>query len=158
MRWVKVKELVAQALADLLDADAFLLESNAHERTIAARLAYYLADRFPDHAVDVEYNRHGLRPKSVAVPAVCAGGGDRLVLPDIIVHRRNTDEDNLLVIELKKESNPEPRDCDYAKLAALQQQFNYSYGIFIELPVGPGAALRQARVQRVTRSGRITMQ
>jgi hypothetical protein len=50
------------------------------------------------------------------------------VLPDIVVHKRRTDERNFLVIELKKESNRENRDYDHFKLHAFTLPAHMGYG------------------------------
>jgi hypothetical protein len=55
--------------------------------------------------VDVEYNRHFDNPKKLSLPprdALDREVRSTTVFPDIIVHKRNTDEANLLVLELKK--------------------------------------------------------
>jgi hypothetical protein len=139
--------LVRRALKDLFDKDGPLLERDAAERAIAAKLAVHLAVLFPDHKVDVEYNRHGLDRKRVELPPNCRYGGIKLILPDIVVHRRGTDDDNLLVVELKKQTNTkkESRDCDRAKIVAMKREFHYQHGVLIDLPVGVGVEEHQLR-------------
>jgi hypothetical protein len=141
----ELRKRVDKALDSLLAADAELLERNAAERAIGGRLAAHLAPLFPDHHVDVEYDRHGLEPKAVDLPPECRGGGRRRVVPDIVVHRRGSDDQNLLAIELKKETNRESRDCDRAKLKAMRKQLNYQAGVLIDLPAGPGARERRVK-------------
>ncbi len=127
-----------EPLKTLVIKDGVLLEYDAGEQAIAAKLACYLAPLFPDYDVDVEYNRHGLDPKVVELGQECRGGGEKRVVPDIIVHRRGTDGANLLVIELKKETNIEPRDCDRAKIVAMKREFGYRFGVLIDVPAGTG--------------------
>ena len=134
----QVRPRVEEAVSALRARDAFLLENDVSERAICAKLACYIAPLFPDHSVDVEYNRHGLDPKSLTLPAECNSGGERLVIPDIFIHRRGSDTENLLVIEIKKDTNRDSRACDYAKIHAMKAQFGYAYGVLIELPAGPG--------------------
>ena len=65
-------------------------------------------------------------------------GEERLVRPDIIVHRRGGNSDNLLVIEAKRRDNPTDRELDYQKLRAFTQhlgRYHYCYGLFIDMPV-----------------------
>jgi hypothetical protein len=128
-----------KALAILLARDTALLSRNAAERTVAARLALYLSALFPAYDVDVEYNRHGLDPKDVTLPITCRGGGRKLIVPDIIIHHRGSDDANLLVIELKKSTNHEPHDCDRAKIVAMKREYRYTFGVFIVLPAGPAS-------------------
>ncbi len=143
----EVQGRVREALAILSRSDGFLLEADAAERTIAGRLAAHLAPLFPKHDVDVEYNRHGLDPKVVGLPQHCKGGGQRRIFPDVIVHHRGNDNDNLLVIQLKKETNDEPRDCDRAKIEAMKRELQYKVGVLVELPAGPGAKMRELRLE-----------
>jgi hypothetical protein len=138
-----MNEALQRALQLLFANDAFLLEANVKERAIAAKLACYLALQFPEHDVDIEYNRHGLEPKRVNLPAHCRGGGDKLILPDVVIHRRGNDQHNVLVIQVKKQTNPEPRDCDRAIIEAMIQDFEYAHGLLIDLPTGPGARDRK---------------
>lgn len=138
-----MERLIEDAIGRLFSDDAFLLETDVAERAIAARLAFYLAPQFPQHQVDVEYNRHGIEPKMVDLPEHCRGGGQRYIYPDIVIHQRGHDEDNLLVIQIKKETNREPRDCDRAVIEAMKREFRYAHGLQIDLPAGPGASKRK---------------
>jgi hypothetical protein len=51
--------------------------------------------------VDPEYNRLGLDPNAVELPNECREGDKKLILPDIVVHRRGNDNNNLRLIEVK---------------------------------------------------------
>lgn len=62
----------------------------------------------------------------------CMHAKTNRVFPDIIVHKRNK-EDNLLVVELKK-SDLDPQ-CDIKKLELftdMKGEYRYSLGLFIE--------------------------
>ncbi len=100
---------------------------------MAHKLAEYLQEQFPDWNVDCEYNRKGMKPKLLEGIEECdEHRKTNRVFPDIIVHRRNTD-DNLLVVELKKSDlNPQ---CDIKKLELFthtEGEYRYSLGLFIE--------------------------
>ena len=125
-----IGKVVLSALDALFQKDANLLAVNVAEQTIAARLARYLQEHFPEHDVDVEYNRMGDAPKTVAW-----SDKPEQVYPDIIVHRRRT-ETNILAIELKKTSNPEAKDKDLLKLAAYGRDLGYLHALFLRLGVG----------------------
>lgn len=140
-----LKKRVRTALAALFSLDGQLLEYAAGERAVVSKLACYLAPLFRGYDVDVEYNRHGLDPKALPLAPDCRGGGRRRVFPDIIIHRRGNDGANLLVMEIKKETNREPRTCDRAKIEAMKREFGYKWGVLIELPARKGAVERQAR-------------
>lgn len=55
------------------------------------------------------------------------------VFPDIIVHKRGSNTDNLLVIEFKKLSSRIKKDKDIDKLNAFKRELGYQYALFIEL-------------------------
>lgn len=143
MNQPEIKARLREAVAMLFERDSFLLEYGVGERAIAAKLACYLAPLFPDYDVDVEYNRHGLDPKTLDLPPGCHGGGEKLIVPDVIVHRRGYDATNLLVVEVKKETNAEPRVCDRAKIQGMKTQFGYMCGVLLEIPAGSGARDRK---------------
>jgi hypothetical protein len=126
------------AISRLLEEDKFLLQNDLNERTITHRLAMYLQDLFPDWNVDCEYNRHHDKPKRLHFLVGNTQRDDTqasTVFPDIIVHHRNTDE-NLLVVEIKKSTNPLPMDDDLAKLIAFREELYYRYALFIRITTG----------------------
>jgi hypothetical protein len=57
--------------------------------------------------------------------------GRSLVVPDIIVHTRGGAGPNLLVLELKKSTNPEGPECDRRRVPAFVSQLGYSYGALV---------------------------
>ena len=130
------------ALARLECHDLDLFTYDANERSICARLAFYLQQEFPDYHVDCEYNRHHNDPRHIKRLHdenlfKLAGRVPRLdetesltVFPDIIVHRRETDE-NLLVIETKKTTSTICDKFDRAKLALFQSELHYRFAKFI---------------------------
>ena len=130
---------VADALNTLLtDAkDLRNLVNDTHERTVAEMLARYLRPHFGDYDVNVDYNRIEDEIKKVTW-RIGAGREPDSVYPDIIVHRRFT-QDNLLVIELKKDSNPEAKTEDILKLRAYRAELGYTHALFIRLGVGASA-------------------
>jgi hypothetical protein len=129
----------------------------ASERAIAYRVAFYLESELRSIGlvsdlgplvVDCEYNRHIAEGKSLAEEAekrikkiVKAARRKELktdgdgyyvfsVAPDILVHQRRTDDNNLLVVEIKKRSNPETDKYDGLKLELFtkSKQTNKGYG------------------------------
>lgn len=80
--------------------DIFLLKKDVGERAISHRLGLYLQSAFPEMKVDCEYNRKGsqMDPKRFS----SANVRSRPVYPDIIVHKRGDDDNNILAIEVKK--------------------------------------------------------
>jgi hypothetical protein len=80
--------------------------------------------------VDCEFDRLLEATKKLRIR-----GELRRVIPDIIVHRRNT-KDNLLVIEAKKGSDPRGRDVDLGKLRLFRDQLGYQHSIFLRFRTG----------------------
>lgn len=126
----------------LNEADRSLLTRDVHEQSVGARLAYHLQALFPDHDVDVEYNRHEADPKRLEIDPKCANKtndeGETLVRPDVIVHQRGHDFSNLLVLEIKKEGNDEGTDCDVQRIMAFVQDetFDYTCGAVVQYRAG----------------------
>lgn len=102
-----IQQRLRGVLRELLLRDLYLLKHDLHERTITHKLAEYLQPQFPEWNVDCEYNRDHHDPKRVRIAPRDLSHEDEgsNVFPDVIVHRRGSDEHNLLVIEAKiKES------------------------------------------------------
>jgi hypothetical protein len=138
----EVKIRLLYALEEVIRNDVHLLDYDLSERCIASRLAMYLQKAFPEYSVDVEYNRHGDSPKRLGLPEECANykdsNGEALAVPDLIVHRRGSEGPNVLVLELKKTTNREPRWCDRKRVQAFRAQLRYTYGALIECETRKG--------------------
>lgn len=125
-----VARAVLAALEGFLHSDAPLLARDVNERTITGSLARHLGPHFQDWDVDCEYNRDGHQVKR-------ANG--RIVVPDIIVHRRGTPE-NLLVVEVKKSTSVASDDEDLVKLQDFKRLgLAYRNALFVKLSVRPEA-------------------
>jgi len=144
---------VTLAVERLVATDGYLFERDLNERTITHRLAVHLEPGFPGWHVDCEFNRDGHDPKRLNLPPRNDIGSDdvhaRTVFPDVIIHRRGTD-DNLVVIEAKKTTNHEDRTWDDRKLAAFQEELGYPVVVFLLLHT----ATQRAGATLEFRSGR----
>jgi hypothetical protein len=126
----ELKDLVETALESFRRRDRYLLENDLSERCIAARLAFHLQNRLvdlPELSVDVEYNRKGISPKKMAIPDRCAKKQTEngvLVVPDIIVHRRGSEGTNILVLKLKKTTNPSAMTAMFSVCAPSASSFS----------------------------------
>lgn len=128
-------EAVARALSELLGNDNDLLGIDANERSITFRFAMYLQQHFPDWTVDCEYNRDGTDPKRLGHLELYPDSEDdeaKTVFPDVIVHRRGT-RDNYLVLEFKKSTSRIDRQIDLRKLRGYKQQLGYEHALFVEV-------------------------
>ncbi len=146
-----VNRRVTRAIRAFLLADGALLVNDVAEIALAHHFATFLAREFPGRHVDVNYNRHGQHIKRLQLPAPCRNSMTplRRVLPDVVVHCRGTDDANVLVVEIKKSMNPEPRACDIAKLRCFRQQLRSQYGLFLEFR----AAIPRAGVLKMVWQG-----
>lgn len=128
------KNEIAGALNRALDAfvesDKHLLATDASERSMTHQIAIHLAKEIPGFDVDCEYNRDGFDVKRLHLGQrhVTDDNDEAVtVFPDIIVHRRGTNDHNLLVVEMKKGSAPGGFDYDYGKLRAFRAELKYAW-------------------------------
>lgn len=138
-----VESALYNAIDQLLRSDSEILFIDVNERSISHRLANYLEPYFSGWNVDCEYNRNHEDPKRLDIQRRNISSDDTeatTVYPDIIVHRRGTDE-NLVVIEMKKTTSYEQDDYDLGKLNAFKSQLSYQYAIFIKVKTGGQAGI-----------------
>lgn len=113
--------LINQALDMLYERDMHLIMNRAvnsqgrddkhhvGERSIVFRFAHYLQNLiddnggFKEYNLDCEYNRNGAECK--ALPSFPNG-----TYPDVIIHKRGSNENNLLVLEFKTYWNRNTKD------------------------------------------------
>ena len=147
--------VVDLSLRALFEKDAILITNDVSERAIAHKLAEHLQGHF-SLSVDCEYNRnleqgpgaqkllHVLKESRVAQLGPDLDEEQMLAIstyPDIIVHRRGINCENLLIIELKKKANSSHDAHDYLKLGGFTQvggdnPYHYKFGLFIKLATG----------------------
>ena len=136
--------LVNDALKRLIQDDAQLLDLRACERALHFRIAHYMAQ---SHLVtqpltlDCEYNRHLGDEKRLQLPYQPRPSK---VFPDILVHERNSDQHNMLVLEIKRLGQSLERDGE--KLRAFVQQLRYRHAGHIIIGHNPrGVLVRDVR-------------
>ncbi len=136
MEHVKVKERLEAAINLLFTQDRHLLEVCANERSITFRLGLHLQCLFKGWHVDCEYNRYGRVSKRVKRDDF--GEEERLVLPDIIIHKRGAEGPNLLVIEAKPNPIMDNEDVKYDlfKLRRYKEDLSYKYAVLLEIYTG----------------------
>ena len=134
----RIETALNSAIDQLLTADHDVIENNVNERTISHRLAIYLESHFPEWDIDCEYNRDHDDSKKINITRRNTSSDDThatTVFPDIIIHKRGTRR-NLLVIEIKKTTSSEPDAYDLGKLKAFKQQLGYKFAVFLKLKTG----------------------
>ncbi|MEX0781879.1 MAG: hypothetical protein WD557_04455 [Dehalococcoidia bacterium] len=143
---VHLHQALLAAWDEFCARDAVLLRVGANERSTTHRLAMYLEPHFPGWHVDCEYNRLDANPKELPRcpkdPVPPTDLDARTVYPDIIVHKRRTQE-NLLVIEVKKATGGD-EDADHCKLRHFTDPtgaYRYAWGLHLILPKKPDGTL-----------------
>lgn len=134
------------AIDALFAVDGYLLSVDSSERSISHRLAVHLAKQFTDYDVDCEYNRDGFDVKRLQLAQRPVNDNDIeavTAFPDIIVHRRGTNQHNLLVVKMKKGSSTVSVDYDIDKLKAFRQELSYLFAA--DVTVGKSKAKRLVR-------------
>jgi hypothetical protein len=114
----------------------FMKKHNIHERTLAAELKSTMENRFKDFHVNCEYNRmtdeNGVQiPKRIGLDPEPEDPSS--VYPDIIVHRQEDGEHNLLIIEIKMNWKNSKKDKDIEKLNMYINELKYKYGLYLEI-------------------------
>lgn len=142
VKFEDIKKLVNAALGKFYknDRDLIDMENNREmvsERCMVFHIGGYMKNKmntltkFQWADLDCEYNRNMGEPKTIYT-----NDSEYNFVPDLIIHRRKSNNNNLLVIEFKKE-NAKERDKEYdkEKLIALtgEEVFKYNFGLYVEL-------------------------
>lgn len=127
-----VKKCVQSAMEQVYTNDKSLIARDTNERSIVFRFGLYLCEilkstAFNNYNVDVEYNRNGQNPKRT--PRHPRNG----VVPDLIIHKRESNESNLLVLEFKTEwnSNQSEDEKKIKELTSITGEYRFKYGATI---------------------------
>jgi hypothetical protein len=128
---------VVSALQEFYAREQFLFDKDLGERTLTHRLAVQIERQFDRWEVDCDYNRLGERVLKLPHGSIIStdDGLGKSIFPDIVVHRRAIPE-NLLAIEVRKESNHQPAEHDRHKLRGLTDPhlwFAWRLGVFLVL-------------------------
>ena len=157
----EIKNKLNEVINIFLKNEQWLLIHNLSEQSMTHKLAEYLQIIFNEYNVDCEYNgnvhRDGGRKrlefiKEELVKAQTlrqneltlleAASIQRAVFPDIIVHIRGTNSENLLVIEVKKSTSDIRKETyDYLKLKSFTSHedgndLRFQLGAFIKFVTG----------------------
>ena len=127
----QLRELIGCALEKVYKNDFSLIEKQAHERTIVARFFVYFCEaiqhsNFSYFNCDFEYNRNLSAPKRT-------DNSQNGTYPDVILHQRGTNENNICAIEFKTWWNNDT-ESDAMKLKELtspNQPYKYKIGYSI---------------------------
>jgi hypothetical protein len=150
--YTAIRENVETGVVEAISKNEKLLIEDVNEKTINIRIAIALEKQFPEWDVDTEYNRFGIGQKTKIISAskerflqyASKGIAPQYditlqelydnpekapVYPDIIVHKRTEEFSNFLIVEVKKENNPELfNGWDEWKIKFFLHTFQYRYG------------------------------
>lgn len=152
----QIINLLKQSIELLYENDNYLIEHSVHEQDLSHRIAYYFENLLNNYEwykktslnIDVEYNKNFDDSKRVYCKCIGCRGNECYITtsqynignyestckPDIILHERGSNNNNILVIEIKKNNN----ECaeDFAKLSAftcLCSDYKYKCGVYINI-------------------------
>ena len=150
------KEIIEYALEQLYKNDSALVQypsikEAVSENCLLFRIGLYMHDfirqnsLFSNISVDCQYNRNFQHPKSMFKPTL--EGIEKAVknpIPDLLLHQRGSNENNLFLIELKK-GNPcrkklkmTQKSCVILpmKLMNINMHMDFPFGCIRDLGLG----------------------
>ena len=128
----ELKFKITRIINKFLENDIHLLEIGSHELSISFRIGLYLMEEFENWDVDMDYNRRGTERKRIDMDNEFV-----LFRPDLIVHKRDTDDYNYIIIQIKKntyELNGAEVNKDRNYLKKLTKDnglYHYRFGILL---------------------------
>ena len=140
-------DLVNYALLEFYKHDHLLLDYKTEKDAIAERcmvfhIGCYMIEKiksnskFADYDVDCEYNRNFNAPKGM-YKQVLEKIESRNTYPDMVVHKRRSNKNNLIVIEFKKgRATEDAKKRDIEKLCYFtdpNREYCYNFGLYVEL-------------------------
>jgi hypothetical protein len=159
MEWNDLATLLTLGIGELFGKDLELLGMVENERTSCAKLACYLEhqvchlrgqispadwEQLRKLRVDVEYNRN-LRSEtkrvSLSNQQVVTYNDKDILIPDIVIHERLTDDHNLLAVEVTGSTRwtAKSRLHNMRKIIALVSEYGYRFGLYLCLTTGANA-------------------
>lgn len=126
---IDIKTELVEALVKLYHNDHSLIRRKCCERSIVFRLGHYLVNSMEKYDLDVdcEYNKRGDDPKSLTK--------SKYNYPDLIVHKREVNEKNRLVVEVKTPNDAKEKhlenDRDKLKEFTSEDPYLYEWGVHL---------------------------
>ena len=127
----KLEKVVERACKNLYRRDKSLLDRNVNERAILFRFGIYLQrimsrdSKLKFYDLDNEYNRNMYEVKRTE-------NYPNGRYPDFIIHKREKNDANLIVIEFKKENTDSEDDLKKIDdFMSLNSAYKYKFGMYI---------------------------
>jgi hypothetical protein len=128
--------ILIDSIAEFYEKDKTLMTDGSQsrdgmEQASAFKIGHYFCNEMKgsdldSYDIDMEYNKNGTDPKSI---------NNKKIKPDLIVHKRGSNNDNLLVVEFKYGLRKNVTE-DSKKLKGLTDsagQYKYKIGVLVEL-------------------------
>lgn len=119
----RIKKILGEALSDLYksqpDLNEFSSETNQTEWNIAHHFANEVIKFFPGYSCDLDITKRNYNNRR----------------PDIIIHRRGNNENNLLVIEMKRNGGETSLNSDKNKIKQdwFDKPLSYKFGAVVNI-------------------------
>lgn len=137
----RLLKIVNDTLDILYEKENYLFINDLSERNMVFHFAFYFIEQlknteYENLSVDCEYNRNKLDERGFK--EIIYDKKRHRIFPDLILHKRGFNDNNILAIEFKKANNSDRNGfkSDYYKLMALTDkngEFKYHLGLFIVL-------------------------
>lgn len=134
----KLETIIKQSCDLLLAEQPMLFKKSAdiNERTVSGELSTKIRDHISDFHINCEYNRmtdeNGVQiPKRINLDP--NDPDPTRVFPDIIIHRQEDGDHNLLIIEIKMSWKNSKKEDDFQKLERYIPELKYQFGLYLEL-------------------------
>lgn len=128
--------MIDSALRQLYVNDDYLIKIAVNERAVVFRFGVYFyeilkSSSFSGFNLDAEYNKNLNDPKRME-------NFPKGIIPDILLHKRNENNHNILAIEFKGYWNGKNREKDHLKIKEFTNQtsndpYRYGLGAVIEI-------------------------
>jgi hypothetical protein len=132
MKMANYKQIILEALTKVVSEHGYqgtVSNRDIHEQALAHRLAFHLENSgfFMGYHVDCEYNRHGNKSKT--------DNQGKIFRPDIIIHIRGNDDNNLIMIETKKFNDTENEiETTELNLKERSKEYKYQHAFLVIFP------------------------
>ncbi len=148
---------IKRSINEVYTHDSYLIKNKVHERTIVGRFAIYFQKRlnqmgYSNFNLDIEYNKDHSNPKRTK-------NFSRGTYPDVVVHKRGSNEHNLCLIEFKTWWD-NYIDKDIAKLKDFtDEKDKYKYGIGFSIILNRDTpyiqAVEKGRILNITQENEV---
>ena len=127
------KQIILEALRKVVSEPYYEVVHDMHEVALCHRLAVNLekSGKFDHYLIDCDYNRAKKDVKRTRKGKNKTCG----FRPDIVVHKRGSGENNLIMIEAKKASSSQKQKDDARdRLRRNGNEYQYKYAFFVVFP------------------------